>query len=184
MGRRNGLYAGNPAKYGFPVHKQERDTSCGPACLRMLAEWATGQPQSEYHWRQLSGWSANVGLPGEKMRQALVSIGNLRSPRVTAKQVRDWHQAVALPTVTDSSVYLLRTDSYGYDGQNLWHWIVLLDIFPSADKEQDGSPRHRLALYADTVDGQLIVWPWKSLVASKVLDGFHVSMAVSGGPNS
>jgi ABC-type bacteriocin/lantibiotic exporter with double-glycine peptidase domain len=72
------ICAENVSKYGFPIHRQERDMSCGPACLLMLAEWATGQPQSEYHWRQLSGWSD--GLKIEKMTLALAHLPGLLSP--------------------------------------------------------------------------------------------------------
>jgi len=62
MGTRRSICAENVSKYGFPIHRQERDMSCGPACLRMLAEGATGQPQSEYRWRQLSGWSDGLKI--------------------------------------------------------------------------------------------------------------------------
>ena len=146
--------------------------SCGPACLRMLAEWATGQPQSESRWRQLSGWSD--GLEIEKMTPALAYLpGLLSSERLPAEQVQEWHQA-ALPELTDDSVYLLYTDCYGADGQNLWHWIVLLNLFDSVDKEPDGSSRHQLALCADPLCDELTVWTWRSLLASKVVDVFHV----------
>lgn len=65
--------------------------SCGPACLRMLAEWATGQPQSEYHWRQLSEWSD--GLKIEKMRPAIAHLpGLLSSAQLPAEQLQEWHQ--------------------------------------------------------------------------------------------
>lgn len=152
--------------------------SCGPACLRMLAEWATGQPQSEYHWRQLSEWSD--GLKIEKMRPAIAHLpGLLSSAQLPAEQLQEWHQA-AVPEFTDDSVYLLYTDCYEADGQNLLHWIVLLNLFDSVDKEPDGSPRHQLALCADPLYDDLTVWTWRSLLASKVVNVFHVVRVAPG----
>ncbi|KYG09043.1 hypothetical protein BE21_19820 [Sorangium cellulosum] len=66
-------------------------------------------------------------------------------------------------------VYLLLTDSYGYDGTNAMHWIVLLDLFESKER-----PHRLLATYADPLYDELSVWPWDALLAWKVLDGFRV----------
>ena len=97
--------------------------SCGPACLRMLAEWATGQPQSEYHWRQLSEWSD--GLKLEKMRPAIAHLpGLLSSAQLPAEQLQEWHQAT-VPEFTDDSVSLLYTDS--------WRWGSAETRCPSPD---------------------------------------------------
>lgn len=105
--------------------------------------------------------------------------GLLSSAQLPAEQLLEWHRA-AVPEFTDDSVYLLYTDCYGADGQNLWHWIVLLNLFDSVDREPDGSPRDQLALCADPLYDDLTVWTWRSLLASKVLDVFHVVRVAPG----
>ena len=68
-------------------------------------------------------------------------------------------------------VYLLHTDSYGYDAKNGWHWIVLLDLFPAKGTKENTT----LALCADPMEDQLVVWIWESLLASKVNHAFRIT---------
>lgn len=180
MRKSSASYAGNPNKFGFPQHKQEHPAGCGPACLRMLAEWITGQPQSEYHWRAVSGWTPKGALRPPKMIRAVVTLLGQPEPppRNPAATANNWRNNPSLPADAkeDDVVYLLHTDSYGYDGENLYHWIILLDLFSSNDR------KHQLALYADPLCNELQLWPWASLLESKVTHALRIERSAPQSP--
>ncbi|MFO0757497.1 MAG: papain-like cysteine protease family protein [Byssovorax sp.] len=146
-------------KHSFPHHRQEHEKSCGPACLRMLAEWLTEQPQSEYAWRKDSGWSADSGLQSERMPDALSKL-----PNCTHRPFKRYKRLTSIPP---STVYLLFTDSYWYDGENYNHWIVLLHLFNSKDGQV-------LALCADPMENALSVRRWIGLLESRVISAFEI----------
>jgi hypothetical protein len=128
----------------------------------MLAEWLTGMPQSEYAWREKSGWTPDTGIDADKMDVALAALPpNCVHSHADVEQIED---------VDAEQVYLLLLDSYLYDGSNVWHWVILLDLFQS--KERDPQ---RLALYVDPTEDQLVVWGWTSLRASKVRRAFRIT---------
>lgn len=169
MSTRNGStrsYAGNPTKHAFPRYRQEHAESCGPACLRMIAEWSKNEARSEYYWRERSRWKVGVGLLPAGMNAQLVELG-----KCDAVPFRD---LARLAGVEADEVYVLFTDSYGYDGRNVHHWIILLDLFASKSSKQDPEIQ-RLALCADPMEDQLAVWRWESLLASRVTEAFKIS---------
>jgi hypothetical protein len=134
----------------------------------MIAEWLADTPQSEYHWRVEAGWTAGEGLPYAKMQSALDNL--LGVGAATSLEVDERTE------VGTDEVYVLLTDSYGYDGRNVMHWLVLLHTFPSKE-EKDGvsEPPQRLALCADPMEDALTVWSWKSLLESRVLRAFKIT---------
>jgi hypothetical protein len=154
--------------------------SCGPACLRMLAEWTTREPQSEYHWRHISGWNARNGLKVDPMEAALKHVRNLQVARLDLDRVREWHESPEPPEFLEDSAILAHVDSYDYDGRNLGHWIIWLDRFPSLDLGTNGLPRHQLIFYADPLYDELAVWPWISLVTSQVTAAFFLTRLRNG----
>jgi len=162
--RGTGPYAGGD-KHSFPRHRQEHEKSCGPACLRMIAEWLTGVPQSEYAWRVRSGWTATDGLKLRRMSKVLLTL-----PKRGIISRCDPHQ---IARVEDDEVYLLFTDSYWYDGRNYEHWVVLLHLFRSVERK--GRASQLLALYADPMEDALAVWSWDGLLASRVHHAFKIT---------
>ncbi|MFO0761093.1 MAG: papain-like cysteine protease family protein [Byssovorax sp.] len=174
MNKTTAQYAGNPKRFDFPTHKQEHPAGCGPACLRMLAEWATTAPQSEYRWRRVPGWHPVKGLGFGRMKNALKRIPGLMSAKVTGDELKHRRDAQAIRDLDGvDSVYLLLTDCYGQDGTNLKHWIILVDLFRAKNKKR------LLALYADPLYDALCVWPWDALLATRVLEGFRIERSTS-----
>lgn len=176
------------AKFNFPPYHQEEPTSCGPACLRMLAEWAGSEhPRTEKYWQDNSAWKEQGLLPPKDMRAALTKIREISlKGGPTKAEVAAWRADSALPAdATDrGTVYLLHTDSYDLDGVNIGHWIVLLDIIESRGPRH-GQPRVHLARCADpsSHEDEVSVWTWSSLLESRVTHAFRVTRvpAAAGG---
>lgn len=165
-------YGGNEAKGGFPVHKQEHLISCGPACMRMIAEWASKEPQSEYFWRVRSGWSSKYGFGRvhltDEVANDLFAQMNVEHKKV---EIDKWHKVS--PELPENVVYLLWTDSYDIDGANVGHWMILVDMFDSTEWEK-GRDSVKLAVTADPQSDKLQIWNWKSLLASEVRAAYRI----------
>lgn len=174
MGKRKdtGKYAGDPEKAAFQVFPQEQDMSCGAACLRMLEQWVTGAHQGEAHWREAAAVKAKgIFKPG--MRKALEQLPLDVKP-LAATEIEDWREGRSVPRINGATVYLLFMDHYGRDGENLGHWILLLDLFPSIEKPR-GREAQLLACYADSLSGKAEIWPWTSLLHAEVREGFRLT---------
>ena len=166
-------YGGNEAKGGFPVHKQEHLISCGPACMRMIAEWASKEPQSEYFWRVRSGWSSKYGFGRvhltDEVANDLSAQMNVEHKKVEIDKWRDDPSKPSDVHKNENVVYLLWTDSYDIDGTNIGHWMILVDMFDS----DEPSPV-KLAVTADPQYDKLQIWNWKSLLASEVRAAYRI----------
>lgn len=166
---------------GFPYHWQRHLYGCGLASLRMLADWSRMLPgTTEDYWKANSEWKPGKGLPPAGMRRALRSIPGLSIRKLpTTAQVAAW-QIDGSPPPDDmfqDSIYLLATDSYGTNGENAGHWLILLGIFDSSSGKSDVPPPEPLALCADPWErGKTIsVWTWRSLLASRVTRAFRIT---------
>lgn len=173
------------ARFNFPHHEQAEPTSCGPACLRMLAEWAGNEHKDEKYWQDHSGWKKTQLLPIVAMQRALKTIREI-CPTGTKPQFEkpQWRVDGSRPhdVFGRDTVYLLHTDSYNVDGVNIGHWIILLNIFDSKESEH-GQQQTRLALCADpsSPEGEVSVWTWQSLLETKVTDALRIVRVPTGG---
>ena len=182
MGRSSDANHETKAAFEFPYHEQKDELGCGLACLRMLEEWASGSPaRSEDDWKRDTGWAESPGLPLPRMRKALKAIPDLRVVAVPEAQVVAWRVDGSTPEIStfQDSVYLLCTDSYDRNGENIGHWLILRELFDSKDKAKDGTPRAQLAWCADPwgKDGAKSVWTWQSLLETKVTHAFRITRA-------
>lgn len=172
-GKRSTEYAGDESKAEFEVFVQNKDMSCGAACLRMLEQWANGRSHSEEHWREVAKTTEAGGTSSKKMRKALTKVKGIESESIEPSIFDGWRNDPSLPPIEENTVYLLELDWYLRDANNLGHWIVVVDFFES--KEKNGYPSQRLAYYANSVSGECEVWPWKSLLHNGVRSAFRVT---------
>jgi hypothetical protein len=169
MGKQVEKYGGDRSKLQFKIYRQAPN-GCGPACLRMLEAWATRRPQPAARWLNVDGLTGE-GLPRTPMKAALGTIPGLGCRNISANMVETWRAKLPEgPLLTSDSVYLLLTDWYLLDGTNPLHWLILLDRFR-------GAGRRPLALVANPLQKEREVWPWDQLLASRVLQGFHLTRA-------
>jgi hypothetical protein len=145
----------------FPHHRQEHEFSCIAACLRMLAEWATALPQSEYRWRLIS----RTGPRGARVRDlelALKRLCDTVGPAISGVRLdaKRWRRAVELQPVLDpDTVDVICCDSFELDGTNVGHTLIVVDL-------QRTRAREVLAVIADPLTDSLRCESWESLVAS------------------
>jgi len=174
-------FKGNPSKnskqINFPVYLQQHDNTCGPACMAMIAEWATGLPQSEYSWCKIIkpikyGASSSCfdkafnKITDDKCRIEF-ELDNLKGnksvinvEKVFSIEEKSSENSLVIDDIGDSVIYLALIDSYSVFAENLQHWIVLVGVKRCEERT--------IVIYADPLETRLQAWDWESLKAAKI----------------
>jgi len=173
-----------PNNYHFPIYIQQHDNTCGPACFAMIAEWATGLPQSEYNWCKklnadaggvsVSKLDAALGIKTSK-KMAKVELDSARGTKVAIEIEKLFPNNInssiniinIKKDVGESLIYLALIDSYDISATNLQHWIVLVGIKEYSGPMKECKGRN-IVIYADPLETRLQAWDWESLKAAKV----------------
>jgi ABC-type bacteriocin/lantibiotic exporter with double-glycine peptidase domain len=157
--------------YNFPIHLQQHDNTCGPACIAMIAEWATGLPQSEYEWCRRIKPDENGILP-KKLEEELKKFEGSNVLPISRKKLSNIQELNATDLIFDeNSVYLVLIDSFTIEAKNVGHWMVLVD---SINKKNHNKGRC-VVIYADPLENRLQAWDWDSMKAAKICNLYRIT---------
>jgi hypothetical protein len=158
--------------FPFPHYLQQTDMGCGPACLRMVAEWARNEPSTEWYWIRTSAktrrnwWTSQSGM----YRQGVVrALEHLRDALGAPIEIEPWWKGDGptrpqdLPTAGEGTIHLVSLDSFLPTGENPGHWIIVVDLFRARDGEA-------IAVCADPGFDVPYSQRWNSLLAAQVQD--------------
>lgn len=180
----------------FPHHIQEHWMACGPACLRMIAEWVTGRLWKEKDVAARIGWRGHFRPSPAQRRKTTAFLS-----RIGAKA--DWRfcyrgadeiDLAAEGTVRDlldvdsrtPAIAMLHIASYRCNARlaqtrqvpvNFGHWIVaraIRKVSPDMDSEVRAHPPKKgrlvhLAVVDDPAFTEARFEPWDS-ISAQVID--------------
>jgi hypothetical protein len=180
----------------FPHHTQEHSFACGPACLRMIAEWVTGRLWKEKEVAERIGWRGHFRPTPLQRRKTSAFLS-----RIGANG--DWRfcwrgaDAIDLPaesTVRDrlhvdaptTAIAMLHVASYRCNARlaqtrqvpvNFGHWIIVRavrKVSPDMDSEVRAHPPKKgrvvhLAVVDDPAYSEARFEPWES-ISAQVID--------------
>jgi len=143
----------------FPHYKQNHPHTCGPACLCMIADWITREPQSEIVWARTSHTKRPVKFQKHAtelkgIAQALDEMTNIDEYEITSGKVVNKSGL----RFNSNTIYLALLDSYNLDGKNEGHFILLIGRLPLGKKLDQ-------IIIADPSEDELYVEPWKAIQA-------------------
>jgi hypothetical protein len=155
----------------FPHHAQEQSFSCAPACFRMLGEWLTGAPQTEYAWRL----ATRMRIPGTDIADVEATLGRMAKEldlAIAPAPRQRWQALVERERgLPDDTVYLMRLDAYDADGTHAYHWVILLDVFDA----KAGRGTQLVALLADPLASDLRAESWPAVLAQRVYEVYRIT---------
>lgn len=180
----------------FPHHTQEHSMACGPACLRMIAEWVTGKLWKETAVAERIGWrghyrpnptqrkktSAFLSRIGAKAEWRFCYRGADEVDLAAEAAVRDVLDIHARTT----AIAMLHIASYRCNARlaqtrqvpvNFGHWIVvraIRKVSPDMDSEVRAHPPKKgrivhLAVVEDPAFTEARFEPWES-ISAQVID--------------
>jgi hypothetical protein len=180
----------------FPHHTQEHSFGCGPACVRMIAEWLTGRLWKEKDVAERIGWRGHFRPSPLQRKKTAAFLG-----RIGAKV--DWRfcwrgaDEIDIPAETAlrdlldvdaraTAVAMLHVASYRCNARlaqtrqvpvNFGHWIVvraIRKVSPDMDSEVRAHPPKKgrtvhLAVVDDPAFTEARFEPWES-ISAQVID--------------
>ena len=166
----------------FPVYAGQHESTCGVACLAMIAEWVTRRPQYEVDWARIAG-ARTRGLTADEIVAALEAVDGPLAGLIAVRKCcsaqddppgwRRWRRGHRTrPPITGADrVYLLRIDAYDERGQHQGHWIV---TYGCGRRRSASGEARWVVLIADPDGGVRYGWDWRSMVEAQVLDVIEV----------
>lgn len=181
----------------FPIHEQEIDSSCGAACISMIAEWLTNMPQSEFKWRQITMDRKNTKVSGVRTAThhapflELIQVNKIIALERHLKKLQKLDKSLSLnqPVVqwyNSSDAIPVEFHEKWLDGFSLpvedgviylasvdWYTTDSSNIghwmvlLDLVEIHEDGHDDY-LAILADPSEGQIHAWRWHSLLRCNV----------------
>jgi len=180
----------------FPHHLQEHPMACGPACVRMIAEWVTGRLWKEKDIGEHIGWRGHFRPTPAQRRRTLTFLSRIGAKADFRFCYRgadeiDVAKEAALRDELDldartPAIAMLHIASYRCNARlaqtrqvpvNFGHWIIVRAIrrvSPDMDGEVRAHPPKkgrivRLAVVDDPAYVEARFEPWDS-ISAQVID--------------
>lgn len=180
----------------FPHHTQEHSMACGPACLRMIAEWVTGRLWKEKDVAERVGWRGHFRPNPTQRKKTLAFLSRIGADASFSFCWRgadevDLAAEAALRDELDidarsPAVAMLHVASYRCNARlaqtrqipvNFGHWILaraIRKVSPDMDSEVRAHPPKKgrivhLAVVDDPAYTEARFEPWDS-ISAQVID--------------
>lgn len=180
----------------FPHHIQEHGMACGPACVRMIAEWLTGRCWKEKDVAEKIGWRGHFRPSPTQRKRTLAFLGRLGADASFELCYRgaDEIDLAAEARIRERldvdarrpAIAMLHVASYRCNARlaqtrqvpvNFGHWIVaraIRKVSPDMDGEVRAHPPKKgrivhLAVVDDPAFTEARFEPWDS-ISAQVID--------------